>query len=88
MQTQGGQLHIRSKVDLYLMETIRWQFHLTSNLKEKLICICWSFCLQDVQVYRYYRDLINFKCRGDPSSMLKCINPREVSIRLSLINYY
>ncbi|KAJ7363686.1 hypothetical protein OS493_009849 [Desmophyllum pertusum] len=34
----------------------------------------------DVQVYRYYRDLINFKCRGDPSSMLKCINPREAEI--------
>ncbi|KAL9969240.1 hypothetical protein ACROYT_G021434 [Oculina patagonica] len=34
----------------------------------------------DVQVYRYYRDLINFKCRGDPSSMLKCINPREAEL--------
>lgn len=34
----------------------------------------------DVQVYRYYRDLINFKSRGDPSSMLKCINPREAEL--------
>lgn len=34
----------------------------------------------DIQVYRYYRDLINFKCRGDPSSMLKCINPREAEL--------
>lgn len=34
----------------------------------------------DMQVYRYYRDLINFKNRGDPSSMLKCINPREAEL--------
>lgn len=33
--------------------------------------------LQDIQVYRYYRDLINFKTRGNPSMMLKCINPNE-----------
>ncbi|XP_078618735.1 uncharacterized protein LOC144886144 [Branchiostoma floridae x Branchiostoma japonicum] len=31
----------------------------------------------DVQVYRYYRDLINFKGKGDPSMMLRCINPNE-----------
>lgn len=31
----------------------------------------------DIQVYRYYRDLINFKTRGNPSMMLKCINPNE-----------
>lgn len=31
----------------------------------------------DIQVYRYYRDLINFKTRGNPSLMLKCINPNE-----------
>ncbi|XP_048768431.2 protein MFI-like isoform X2 [Ostrea edulis] len=31
----------------------------------------------DIQVYRYYRDLINFKTRGNPALMLKCINPNE-----------
>ena len=32
---------------------------------------------QDIQVYRYYRDLINFRQKGDPTLMLKCINPNE-----------
>eukprot|EP00795_Rhopilema_esculentum_P017516 gene17516-9139_t len=31
----------------------------------------------DMQVYRYYKDLISFKSIGDPRIMLKCINPRE-----------
>ncbi|KAI8791723.1 protein MFI [Biomphalaria glabrata] len=34
----------------------------------------------DIQVYKYYRDLINFKCRGDPSAMLRCINPNEAKL--------
>lgn len=34
----------------------------------------------DIQVYRYYRDLINFKSRGDPSVMLRCINPQEAKL--------
>ncbi|CAH1799869.1 unnamed protein product [Owenia fusiformis] len=34
----------------------------------------------DVQVYKYYRDLINFKCRGDPAMMLRCINPKEAKM--------
>ncbi|XP_078699181.1 uncharacterized protein LOC144926376 [Branchiostoma floridae x Branchiostoma belcheri] len=34
----------------------------------------------DVQVYRYYRDLINFKGKGDPSMMLRCINPNEAKL--------
>ncbi|KAK7480713.1 hypothetical protein BaRGS_00028081 [Batillaria attramentaria] len=34
----------------------------------------------DIQVYRYYRDLINFKTRGDPSLMLRCINPQEAKL--------
>ena len=33
---------------------------------------------QDVKVFRFYRDLINFQRRGDPSLMLKSINPAEV----------
>eukprot|EP00112_Aurelia_sp_Birch-Aquarium-sp1_P026746 Seg97.9 transcript_id=Seg97.9/GoldUCD/mRNA.D3Y31 product="putative protein C11orf65" protein_id=Seg97.9/GoldUCD/D3Y31 len=31
----------------------------------------------DQQVYKYYKDLISFKSIGNPSLMLKCINPRE-----------
>ena len=31
-------------------------------------------------MYRYYRDLINFKTRGNPSLMLKCINPTEAKL--------
>lgn len=34
----------------------------------------------DIQVFRYYRDLITFKCQGDPSHMLKCINPIEAQL--------
>ncbi|XP_063954514.1 protein MFI-like [Lytechinus pictus] len=34
----------------------------------------------DVQVYRYYRDLINFRCRGNPAMMLRCINPKEARL--------
>ena|SRR6218665_3608983 len=32
---------------------------------------------QDVNVYRYYRDLISFRQKGDPSMMLRAINPGE-----------
>ena len=35
---------------------------------------------QDIQVYRYYRDLINFKTRGNPGLMLRCINPLEAKL--------
>lgn len=31
----------------------------------------------DVNVYRYYRDLISFRQKGDPSMMLRAINPGE-----------
>ncbi|XP_046327740.1 uncharacterized protein LOC124111893 [Haliotis rufescens] len=34
----------------------------------------------DIQVYRYYRDLINFRTRGDPGLMLRCINPNEAKM--------
>ncbi|KAL8562448.1 hypothetical protein ACOMHN_008592 [Nucella lapillus] len=34
----------------------------------------------DIQVYRYYRDLINFKSRGNPAVMLRCINPNEAKL--------
>ena len=31
-----------------------------------------------MKLFRFYKDLINFQGRGDPSLMLKCINPAEV----------
>lgn len=34
----------------------------------------------DIRIYRYYRDLIKFRERGDPGLMLKCINPTEASL--------
>jgi len=34
----------------------------------------------DMQVYKYYRDLINFKTRGNPNVMLRCINPNEAKL--------
>ena len=38
------------------------------------------FTLQDMQVFRYYRDLIHFRGQGDPALLLKCINPKEASL--------
>ena len=40
--------------------------------------VTWFLLPQDVKLFRFYRDLINFQGRGDPSLMLKCINPAEV----------
>lgn len=34
----------------------------------------------DLQVYRYYRDLINFSTRGDPVVLLRCVNPTEAKL--------
>ena len=31
-------------------------------------------------MFRYYRDLINFRQRGDPAMMLRCINPNEAKM--------
>ena len=33
-----------------------------------------------MQVFQYYKQLINFHNRGDPHFMLKCINPKEVCL--------
>ena len=41
-------------------------------------CVLIIGCSQDVRIYRYYRDLIKFRERGDPGLMLKCINPAGV----------
>ena len=32
------------------------------------------------RIYKYYKDLISFRTCGDPSELLKCINPREASL--------
>lgn len=45
----------------------------------KHVCVSLRY-LQDIQVYRYYRDLINFKTRGNPGLMLRCINPQEAKL--------
>lgn len=34
----------------------------------------------DIQVFKYYRDLINFSSQGIPSRMLCCINPIEAKL--------
>jgi len=34
----------------------------------------------DMQVFRYYRDLIHFRGQGDPALLLKCINPKEATL--------
>jgi len=32
------------------------------------------------RIFRYYRDLIHFRERGDPRELLKSINPREAQL--------
>ncbi|CAI9558843.1 unnamed protein product, partial [Staurois parvus] len=34
----------------------------------------------DMNVFRYLKNLINFKAQGDPKLLLKCINPREAEL--------
>jgi len=34
----------------------------------------------DVQVFKYYRDLITFPAHGTPATMLRCINPLEAKL--------
>lgn len=51
---------------------------LTLEQAAKIIQRAWRRHI-DIQVYKYYRDLINFKSRGDPSLMLRCINPKEAA---------
>ena len=33
-----------------------------------------------LQVYKYYKDLINFKNQGDPAIMLRSVNPKEAAL--------
>ncbi|OWF40183.1 uncharacterized protein C11orf65 homolog [Mizuhopecten yessoensis] len=53
----------------------KWEF-LTERQAAVIIQKAWRRHI-DIQVYQYYRDLINFKARGNPSLMLRCINPNE-----------
>mmetsp|Transcript_19102 Transcript_19102/g.44775 ORF Transcript_19102/g.44775 Transcript_19102/m.44775 type:complete len:279 (-) Transcript_19102:165-1001(-) len=34
----------------------------------------------NVRIFKYYRDLISFREKGDPGVLLKCINPREAAL--------
>lgn len=34
----------------------------------------------NVRIYKYYKDLINFKQKGSPYDLLKSINPSEASL--------
>ena len=36
--------------------------------------------MQDTKVFRFYCELINFRRKGTPEAMLKCINPNEVCV--------
>ena len=61
-----------------------WRKHNVQKwlLKIQNYCISVSWLiiiqLQDIKVFRFYRDLIHFHDRGSPSLMLRCINPAEV----------
>ena len=34
----------------------------------------------NVRIYQYYRNLVNFRNRGDPGLLLRCINPTEAAL--------
>ncbi|KAM9319830.1 protein MFI [Gastrophryne carolinensis] len=34
----------------------------------------------DINVFKYFKNLINFKGQGDPKLLLKCINPKEADL--------
>jgi hypothetical protein len=40
------------------------------------------------RVYRYYRDIIYFKCKGNPARLLKGINPMEAKLLETSSNAY
>ena len=35
---------------------------------------------RNARIFRYYRDLIHFRERGDPKELLRSINPREAQL--------
>lgn len=50
------------------------------KLQILLIPIDHRCTVQNIRIYRYYRDLVNFRHRGDPGLLLRCINPQEAAI--------
>jgi len=44
---------------------------------ESIVVFCF---IKDRNVYRYYRDLINFRQKGDPAVLLRCVNPAEAKL--------
>ncbi|XP_078734261.1 protein MFI [Lampetra fluviatilis] len=34
----------------------------------------------DLQVFRYYRELLSFRASGEPRHMLRCVNPKEAEL--------
>ncbi|XP_071990342.1 protein MFI isoform X1 [Engystomops pustulosus] len=36
--------------------------------------------LLDMNVFKYFKNLISFRCQGDPRLLLKCINPAEAAL--------
>jgi hypothetical protein len=48
-----------------------------SHLEAAVMIQRWWRRILDMNVYKYYRDLINFRQKGDPAMMLRCINPSE-----------
>uniref|UniRef100_H3AGU7 Uncharacterized protein n=1 Tax=Latimeria chalumnae TaxID=7897 RepID=H3AGU7_LATCH len=39
----------------------------------------WRKCI-DIHVFKFYKSLINFRLKGDPRLLLRCINPREAEL--------
>lgn len=45
----------------------------------RCIALAW-FSYRNKRIYRYYRDQIAFKEKGDPKDILRTINPREAQL--------
>lgn len=43
-------------------------------------CSLSAHTVQNVKAFKFYRDLINFRGRGDSKLMLRCINPAEAAL--------
>jgi hypothetical protein len=66
-----------------------WRGHVARTKKthkktrEELACEkiqrCWR-AFTNVKIFNYYKDLINFKNKGDPAQLLKSINPSEAML--------
>lgn len=49
------------------------------NTAARIIQRAWQ-SFRNKRIYRFYRDLIQFRERGDPKEMLRAINPREAQL--------